>query len=219
MEEALLVSLKLAFVTTAALLSLSLILSYLLVFVEFPLKGLVEALLLMPIVLPPTVLGFYILLLLGHGSLVGELLQAFLGKPLLFSFEGLVLASVIYSLPFGVFPVRDAFQDIPKRYLEIAYVFGYSKFETLVKVVLPNSLGGVLTACALVFAHTMGEFGVVLMVGGNIPGETRTLSIYIYDEVQALNYEEAHRASLLLLTVSLLALSIILVVRKKWVKV
>ncbi len=219
MGEALFVSLKLSLITTLLLLLISVIISYLLVFVSFPLKGLFEALILMPIVLPPTVLGFYLLLLLGKGSPVGSLMESIFGKPLAFSFEGLVLASLVYSLPFGVFPVRESFQNVPKRLLEIAYVFGYSKSEAFLKVVLPNSWKGVLTSCALVFAHTMGEFGVVLMVGGNIPGETRTLSIYIYDEVQALNYSEASKASLLLLTASALALSIILLLRSRWVKV
>ena len=219
MEEALLISLKLSLITTFLLLTLSLLLSYILVFREFPFKGLLEAFIFMPIVLPPTVLGFYLLVILGRGSPLGDLFEAVLGKPIVFSFEALVIASVIYSLPFGVFPIRDAFEEVPKRYLEIAYVFGYSKLEAFLRVVLPNSWGGILTSCALVFAHTMGEFGVVLMVGGNIPGETRTLSIYIYDEVQALDYAEAHRASLLLLTVSALALSVILILRKRWVKV
>ena len=219
MGEALFISLKLSLITTLLLLLISVIISYLLVFVSFPLKGLFEALILMPIVLPPTVLGFYLLLLLGKGSPVGSLMESIFGKPLAFSFEGLVLASLVYSLPFGVFPVRESFQNVPKRLLEIAYVFGYSKSEAFLKVVLPNSWKGVLTSCALVFAHTMGEFGVVLMVGGNIPGETRTLSIYIYDEVQALNYSEASKASLLLLTTSALALSIILLLRSRWVKV
>ncbi len=219
MEEALLISVKLALITTPLLMIISVVISYLLVFVKLPLKGLLEALILMPVVLPPTVLGFYLLLLFGRGSPLGDFIESLLGRSILFSFEGLVLASLVYSLPFGVFPVREAFQDIPRRYLEIAYVFGYSKFETFIRVVLPNSWRGILTSCALVFAHTMGEFGVVLMVGGNIPGETRTLSIYIYDEVQALNYSEAGRASLLLLTVSAVALLLILTLRRRWVKV
>ena len=219
MQEALAVSLKLSLITTLLLLIVSVFLSYLLVFVRFPFKGLFEAVILTPLVLPPTVLGFYLLLILGRGSPVGEFLETILGKPVVFSFEALVLASIVYSLPFGVLPVRDSFQDVPKRYLEIAYVFGYSKLEAFLRVVLPNSWGGIFTSCALVFAHTMGEFGVVLMVGGNIPGETRTLSIYVYDEVQALNYTEAHKASLLLLITSALALFVILSLRKRWTRV
>ncbi len=216
MGEALLLSVKLSVATTAILLAVSLWLGYVLSFREFPGKGVLEALLLLPVLLPPTVLGFYLIALFSPDSPVGSLLTALMGKPLLFSFEALLIGSLIYSLPFGVFPIRDAFQSLSRRYLEIAYVFGYSRLETFFRVILPNSWGGLLTACALVFAHTMGEFGVVLMVGGSIPGETRTLSIYIYDEVQALNYAEAHRASLLLLVVSLTALGVVSFLRRRW---
>ncbi len=217
MTEALLLSLKLSALTTLVLIFLSLPIAYLLSFTRFPLKGLVEAILLSPILLPPTVLGFYLIYLFSPQLPTGRFIELVFGKSLLFSFEGLLVASLIYSLPFGIFPIRDAFQSLPKRYLEIAYVFGYSKLEAFFKVILPNSWGGILTAGALVFAHTMGEFGVVLMVGGNIPGETRTLSIYIYDEVQALNYSQAHLASLVLLGVSFLSLSVVFLMRKRWV--
>ncbi|NPA41824.1 MAG: molybdate ABC transporter permease subunit [Aquificae bacterium] len=217
MTEALLLSLKLSALTTLVLIFLSLPIAYLLSFTRFPLKGLVEAILLSPILLPPTVLGFYLIYLFSPQLPTGRFIELVFGKSLLFSFEGLLVASLIYSLPFGIFPIRDAFQSLPKRYLEIAYVFGYLKLEAFFKVILPNSWGGILTAGALVFAHTMGEFGVVLMVGGNIPGETRTLSIYIYDEVQALNYSQAHLASLVLLGVSFLSLSVVFLMRKRWV--
>ncbi len=217
MTEALLLSLKLSALTTFLLILLSLPIAYLLSFTRFPLKGMVEAILLSPILLPPTVLGFYLIYLFSPQLPTGRFIELVFGKSLLFSFEGLLVASLIYSLPFGIFPIRDAFQSLPKRYLEIAYVFGYSKLEAFFKVILPNSWGGILTAGALVFAHTMGEFGVVLMVGGNIPGETRTLSIYIYDEVQALNYSQAHLASLVLLGVSFLSLSVVFLMRKRWV--
>jgi len=217
MEEALVLSLKLATLTTITLLLISLGLAYLLSFVSFPGKGILEALILLPIVLPPTVLGFYMVYALGKESFLGEVVQMLMGRSLLFSFEGILLASLIYSLPFGVFPIRDAFQNVHRRYVEIAHVFGYRSWETFLKVILPLSWGGILTSCALVFAHTMGEFGVILMVGGNIPGETQTLSIYIYDEVQALNYREAHKASLTLLLVSLISLSVVFFLRKRWV--
>lgn len=216
MEEALLLSLRLSVLTTLILLVISMALGYVLSFVSFPGKGLLEALVLLPIVLPPTVLGFYMIYALSRESPLGEFIEALTGRSLLFSFEGILLASVIYSLPFGVFPVRDAFQSVHRRYIEIAHVFGYSAVETFFRVVLPLSWGGILTSCALVFAHTMGEFGVILMVGGNIPGVTQTLSIYIYDEVQALNYEEAHRASLTLLLVSLISLSVVFFLRRRW---
>ncbi len=219
MEEALLLSLKLSLATTLILLLASLGISYLLVFKSFPFKSVLEATLLSPIVLPPTVLGFYLLLLLGGNSPVGRVLEGLFGEPLVFSFWSILIASVVYSLPFGVFPVKEAFASVPKRFIEIAQVFGYSKTEAFLRVVLPNSLSGILTSCALVFSHTMGEFGVILMVGGNIPGETRTLSIYIYDQVQALNYSEAHRASLLLLGVSLISLIAVFGVRRRWIRV
>ncbi|HIC97941.1 MAG TPA: molybdate ABC transporter permease subunit [Aquificaceae bacterium] len=191
--------------TTALLLTISIPMAYALAFREFALKSLIEALVLSPIVLPPTVLGFYLL------SLMEMTVQT-----IAFTFNALVLASVIYSLPFGVFPIKEAFLSVPKRYVEIAYVFGYSPLETFLRVILPNSVGGIIGASALIFSHTMGEFGIVLMVGGNVPGETRTLSIYIYDEVQALNYREAYKASLVLLSASLVSLLLILMVRKRW---
>ncbi len=218
MSEALWLSLKLSFLTTLLLLLFSLPVGYLLAFRPFPGKGVIESLLLLPLVLPPTVLGFYLIVILEPSSPLGELVESVFGRTLLFSFEAILIGSLIYSLPFAVFPIRDALQGVSRRYLEIAYVYGYSKFETFRKVVLPNSWGGIFTACALVFAHTMGEFGVVLMIGGNIPGETRTLSIYIYDEVQSLNYTEAHRASMTLLLVSLLSLTIIFLMRGKWIR-
>ena len=216
MEEALLISLKLSLLTTIVLTLVSLPLAYILSFREFPLKSILESVLLLPILIPPSVLGFYLAYAFGMGSTLGILYKEITGRSLVFSFEGILLASLIYSLPFGVFPIREAFQKIPKRYVEIAYVFGYSPWQTFLKVVLPNSYGGILTSIALIFANTMGEFGVILMVGGNIPGETRTLSVYIYDEVQALNYKEANIASLTLLSVSLIALSVVFLFRRRW---
>ncbi len=217
METALLLSLKLSLLTTLILLFLSVGVAYVLSLTQLPGKGILESVILLPIILPPTVLGFYMIYIFNRESPIGALVEELFGRSLLFSFEGLLIASLVYSLPFGVFPIRDSFQSVHKRHIEIAHVFGYSNLETFFRVILPNSWGGILTACALVFAHTMGEFGVVLMVGGNIPGETKTLSIYIYDEVQALNYSNAHRASLLLLLVSLVALSVVSFLRKRWV--
>ncbi len=216
MEEALIISLKLSLLTTILLTLISLPLAYLISFREFPLKALLESLMLLPILIPPSVLGFYLVYAFGMASPIGSIYREITGRSLTFSFEGILIASLIYSLPFGVFPIREAFQRIPKRYVEIAYVFGYSPWQTFLRVILPNSYGGILTSIALVFAHTMGEFGVILMVGGNIPGETRTLSVYIYDEVQALNYREANLASLTLLFVSLIALSVVFLFRRRW---
>ncbi len=216
MEEALIISIKLSLLTTILLTLISLPLAYFISFREFPLKTLLESLMLLPILIPPSVLGFYLVYAFGTSSPIGSIYREITGRSLTFSFEGILIASLIYSLPFGVFPIREAFQRIPKRYVEIAYVFGYSPWQTFLRVILPNSYGGILTSIALVFAHTMGEFGVILMVGGNIPGETRTLSVYIYDEVQALNYEEANLASLTLLSVSLIALSVVFLFRRRW---
>ncbi|AAC06461.1 molybdate ABC transporter permease subunit [Aquifex aeolicus] len=213
MKEALFLSLKLSFFTTLILLLISLVLSPLLAFKEFKGKSLVVALVTLPLVLPPTVLGFYLILLFSPESPFGKLVQSILGKTLLFSFEGLVVASVIYSLPLAVLPLTSAMEKIPKELIYTSYVFGYGKVETFFRVILPLSLNGLITSVVMSFANTMGEFGVVLMVGGNIPGETQTLSIFIYDAVQALDYKTAHRASVLLVGVSLLVMFIVLKVR------
>ncbi len=215
MIESLLISLKLAGITTLLLLLLSVPISYILAFKSFRFKVLLEASIMLPVLLPPTVLGFYLILALSPESPLGTIVEKLTGGSLLFNFWGLVLGSMVYSLPFGVLPIRDSFSSVDERYIHTAYVFGYSRLETFFKVVIPNSWNGIITAAALVFARTVGEFGVVLMVGGNIPGETRTLSILIYDEVQTLNYSDAHKASLLLLASSLLSLSAILMFRKR----
>jgi len=203
MWEALSLSLKLAFSTTFILLSFSLLLSPLLAFKEFKGKRLLLLLTLLPLVLPPTVLGFYLLLLLSPESPLGAFLARLLGEPLLFNFKGLLLASLVSSLPLALLPVVGAMEGVKREYLETAFVFGYSPLETYLKVVLPLSRGGIVSAALLVFAHTLGEFGVLLMVGGNVPGKTQTLSLFLYDAVQAMDYETAHKASLLLLFTSL----------------
>ncbi|NPB08123.1 MAG: molybdate ABC transporter permease subunit [Aquificae bacterium] len=213
MIEALLVSLKLSFLTTFLLLLFSLVVSPVLAFGSFRGKGFLLALFTVPLVLPPTVLGFYLILLLSPESLLGKFLAGLLGSTPLFTFWGILIASLIYSLPFAVLPVVSAMERVRKEYIETAFVFGYSKLETYFRVVVPSSLRGFSTAAVLVFAHTMGEFGVVLMVGGNIPGETQTLSIFVYDSVQALDYDTAHRASLLLVGVSLAATAAVLLRR------
>ncbi|GAB6066598.1 molybdate ABC transporter permease subunit [Aquifex pyrophilus] len=205
MFEALIVSLKLAFLTTIILMLLSLIISPLISFKEFRGKGFLLSLFTLPLVLPPTVLGFYLILLLSPESLLGRLAKKLFGTSLLFTFEGILLASLVYSFPLAVLPVINVMEKVKKEYMETAYIFGYSPIETYVKVVLPLSLEGIITACILVFVHTLGEFGVILMVGGNIPGETQTLSIYVYDSVQALDYRSAHIASLILLSIALIS--------------
>ncbi len=194
--EAIWLSLRLAFFTTLILLVIGLPLAYWLAETRWRLKFLLEAAVALPIILPPTVLGF------GQGY------EALVGRQLPFSFEGLLLASIIYSFPFAVRPFVAAFSGIERRLIEASWCLGVSHLRTFFRVVCPVSWPGILTGLVLAFAHTLGEFGVVLMVGGNIPGVTRTISIAIYDDVEALNYAQAANTSLLLLGVSFLALSV-----------
>jgi molybdate transport system permease protein len=171
----------------------------------------------LPLVLPPTVLGFYILVAIGPHSPIGRLYTDLVGHPLPFTFEGLLIASVLYSLPFAVQPFAAAFDQVDRKLIEAAWTLGVSRAGTFFKLILPMSVAGVVTGFVLSFAHTLGEFGVVLMVGGNIEGVTRTVSIDIYDEVQALNYAGAAKTSLLLLAVSyLILLSVYAMNRKVW---
>lgn len=171
-------------------------------------KFLVEAIVALPLVLPPTVLGFYVLVAIGPLSPLGRAYTAVVGRGLPFSFQGLVVASTLYSLPFAVQPFSAAFGGVDRRLLEASWCLGESRLRTFARVVLPLSVPGLVTGAVLSFAHTLGEFGVVLMVGGNVPGETRTVSISIYDAVQALDYGAASRTSLLLLAVSFLILAV-----------
>lgn len=198
----LLLSLKLAGVTTAILLFVATPLAWWLSHTRSRLKAPVQALVALPIVLPPTVLGFYFLVFLSPNSTLGGLWVEASGSSLTFSFTGLVLASVVYSLPFAVQPLLPAFAALGRREYEAAQTLGASRLDAFVSVVLPLALPGFLSAAVLSFAHTLGEFGVVLMVGGNIPGETRTVSIAIYDHVESLDYAAAHTLSLILLAAS-----------------
>lgn len=197
--QAIRLSLGLASLTTVLLLVLGLPLAYWLAFSRWRGKPVVEALVALPIVLPPTVLGFYLLLALGPSGPLGRVLDQAWGLRLVFSFPGLLLASVLYSLPFAVQPFAAGFAAVPPRMLEAAATLGAGPFARFRKVLLPLAWPGVLTGLVLSFAHTLGEFGVVLMVGGNIPGATRTVSVAIYDHVQALEYGAALRTSLVLL--------------------
>ncbi|MEM6724595.1 MAG: molybdate ABC transporter permease subunit, partial [Bacteroidota bacterium] len=165
-------------------------------------KAWVETLISMPLVLPPTVLGFYLLLVFSPESTLGHFFQEYLGLQLVFSFPGLVLGSFIYSLPFMVQPLQSGFQQVPQQLIETAAVFGKYKLATLWRVILPNMKPAIITGIVLSFAHTIGEFGVILMIGGNIPGVTRVASIAIYDEVESLQYAAAHQyaGTLFLLT-------------------
>jgi molybdate transport system permease protein len=204
--RALWITLKLASVTTIVLLALGTPLAWWLAHTRARLKIMVQAVVALPLVLPPTVLGFYLLLALGPHGPLGALLERLGAQPLVFSFEGLVVGSVIYSLPFAVQPLESAFAAIGSRPLEVAATLRASPVDRFFTVALPLARTGLLTAAVLAFAHTIGEFGVVLMIGGNIPGETQVLSIAIYDHVEALEYANAHRLAGALLAFSLVLL-------------
>lgn len=203
---AIVLTLKLATLVTLLLLLLGTPLAWWLARTRSVWRGPVSALVAMPLVLPPTVLGFYLLLALGPNGPLGQLTQA-LGFGLLpFSFSGLVLASLLYSLPFVVQPIQNAMEAMGERPLEVAATLGAGPLDRFFTVVLPQAKPGLLTAAVLGFAHTVGEFGVVLMIGGNIPAETRVISVQIYDHVEALNYTQAHALSLLMLVFSFVVL-------------
>jgi molybdate transport system permease protein len=213
--EAIWLSVRLAFLTTLILLVLGLPFAYWLAVTKWRLKFLVEALVSLPMILPPTVLGFYILLALGPQSPFGQAYAAATGRFLPFSFQGLLIASVLYSSPFALRPFIAAFAGVERRLIEASWCLGVSRLGTFFQVVCPLAWAGILTGLVLAFAHTLGEFGVVLMVGGNIPGATRTVSIAIYDEVQALNYAAAGLTSLVLLGSSFVALSVTYLLQRK----
>ncbi|MDX2285921.1 MAG: molybdate ABC transporter permease subunit [Bacteroidia bacterium] len=198
----LLLSFQLALATTALLLAFSLPLAWWLAYTRSRLKPVIEALVGLPLVLPPTVLGFYFLVLFSPASGIGLWLDQHLGLRLIFSFGGLVAVSLLYSLPFMVHPLQAGLGSLPPSLKEAAYVLGKSPLTTLFRVLLPNMKGPLLTGIVLTFAHTVGEFGVVLMIGGSIPGRTRVASIAIYEEVEAMNYASAHAYSLILLGLS-----------------
>ncbi len=202
MAGPLLLSLKLASVVAMLLLVLGVPAAYWLAFSRWRGKFLVESVVALPLVLPPTVLGFYVLVAMGPRGPLGKLWSAFFGHGLAFTFAGLVLASVLYSLPFAVQPLTAAFESVDRKLLDASAVLGAGKLRTFWRVILPLSIPGVVTAVVLSFAHTMGEFGVVLMVGGNLAGVTRTASIAVYDDVQALDYAAANQTALVLLLIS-----------------
>ena len=206
---ALAVTLKMAGLTTLILLLIGTPLAWWLARTQWRYKFLLEALVALPLVLPPTVLGFYLLVALGPHGPIGRLMQALGGQPLAFTFTGLVIGSVIYSLPFVVQPLQDAFNAVGRRPLEVAATLRASPLDRFFTVAVPLARRGFLTAMVLGFAHTLGEFGVVLMIGGNIPGRTQVLSIAIYDHVEALEYTHAHWLAGSLLLASFLMLVIV----------
>jgi molybdate transport system permease protein len=203
---ALAITLKLAAVTTLILLLLGTPLAWWLSRTRWRFKFLLEALVALPLVLPPTVLGFYLLVALGPRGPIGGLVESIGGESLAFTFSGLVIGSVFYSLPFVVQPLQDAFGAVGRRPLEVAATMRASPLDTFFTVTVPLARAGFITAAVLGFAHTLGEFGVVLMIGGSIPGETRVASIAIYDHVEALENLRAHRLSGALLVISFLLL-------------
>ncbi len=213
---ALRVTLKLAAFTTVILLLLGTPLAWWLARSRWRFKFLLEAVVALPLVLPPTVLGFYLLIALGPHGPIGGLLQSLGGRPLAFSFTGLVVGSVFYSLPFVVQPLQNAFENLGRRPLEVAATLRASPLDRFLTVALPLARPGFLTAAVLGFAHTVGEFGVVLMIGGNIPGETQVLSIAIYDHVEALEYGQAHWLSGGLLLLSFALLMVVYAVNRRF---
>jgi molybdate transport system permease protein len=205
---AIFLTVRLAMVVCVILLVLGMPIASWLSFSRWRWKFFVESIVALPLVLPPTVLGFYVLVAMGSNSPLGRWYQSWSGHGLPFSFEGLVLASVIYSLPFAVQPMTAGFSQVDRNLINASSILGASRIRTFFRIVLPLSLSGVVTGIVLSFAHTLGEFGVVLMVGGNIPGVTRTVSIAIYDHVQALDYAGANRMALVLMAFSFVTLSI-----------
>lgn len=207
--QALWLTVRLAVLVAAALLIIGLPIAYWITYSRRRWKFLIEAVVALPIVLPPTVLGFYVLVALGSRSPLGRWWQGMTGHTLAFTFEGLLIGSIVYSLPFAVQPFAASFASVDSRLLAASATLGASRLRTFFQVVLPLSVPGLVTGIALSFAHTMGEFGVVLMVGGNIPGVTRTVSIDIFDKVQALNYSGANHTALVLLVISFLILAVV----------
>jgi len=209
------VTLKLALSTTAILIVIGLPIAYFLAYSRFKLKPLIEALVSMPMVLPPTVIGYYFLVAYSPKYWFGHWLSETLGIKLAFSFAGVLIASVLFSLPFMVQPLQNGLRGLSNSLREASYTLGKSKTTTFFKVLLPNIKPSVITAVALTFAHCIGEFGIVIMVGGSMPGKTKVASIAIYDEVQAMNLGTANRYAFILFAISFIMLTVIYSVNKK----
>jgi molybdate transport system permease protein len=213
--QSLLLTIRLSAIVAAILFVIALPIAYWITYSRWRWKFLAEAAVGLPIVLPPTVLGFYLLVALGDRSPLGHLWQAITGHTLAFTFQGLVIGSIIYSLPFAVQPFAASFAAVDSRLIAASATLGASKLRTFREIILPLSKPGLVAGTALSFAHTMGEFGVVLMVGGNIPGVTRTVSIEVYDQVQALNYSAANITALVLLGISFTLLSLVYALNRR----
>jgi molybdate transport system permease protein len=215
-SQTLWITAKLAFLTTGILLILGLPLANWLAYSSVRFKPVIEALVSMPMVLPPSVIGYYMLIVYSPRYWFGSWLANMLNVRLAFSFEGILIASVLFSLPFMVQPLQNGLNALPDSYREASYMLGKSKWVTFFRVMIPNIKPSIITAIAMTFAHTVGEFGIVLMVGGNMPGETRVASIAIYDEVQSLNFSQANKYALILFIISLVLLTTIYSVNKKY---
>lgn len=213
--QALVLTVKLSAIVAGLLLLLGLPVAYWITYSRWRLKFLIEAVVALPIVLPPTVVGFYLLVALGSQSPIGRWWQSLTGHTFAFTFEGLVIASIIYSLPFAVQPFAASFSAVDPRLIAASLTLGASRLRTFFRVIFPLSLSGIVAGVALTFAHTMGEFGVVLMIGGNIPGVTQTLSIDIYDRVQAGEYTAANETAFVLLIISFVSLSLIYALNRR----
>lgn len=212
---ALSLSLRLGALTVAFLLPVGILAGRALAYRDFPAKGLAEALVALPLVLPPTVFGYYLLVLLGAASPIGGAWQAVYGQPLVFSFEGLLLASLVFNLPFAVLPMQRGFEAIPRELRDAGACCGMTPWRVFRQIELPLAWPGILTASVLSFAHTLGEFGVVLMVGGNIPGETETIAIAIYDRVQAFDTASAGTMSAVLLFLSVVTIALTFILSRR----
>ena len=209
-------SLYIAFISTLFLIILSLPISWWLSQTKnIIIKRIIETFIALPLVLPPTILGFYLILLFNPNSLIGKIWLYTFGSNLIFSISGLILGSIIYSLPFAIQPIQIAFEKIEKNILEQTYILQLSKITAFIKVIIPLSKNGIMTAFILCFAHTLGEFGVVLMIGGNIPGKTQVISIAIYESVELLDYYSTHILSLIVLIISFIILLILFNINKK----
>ncbi|SMO36321.1 molybdate transport system permease protein [Chryseobacterium rhizoplanae] len=206
---------KLALVTTTILVIIGIPVAYWITYTRFKLKFIVEALICMPMVLPPTVMGYYLLVAFSPDNAFGQFLEQYFDARLAFSFNGIVIASIIANLPFMIQPLQNGFSSLPDELRQASYTMGKSRIVTLIKVLLPNIKTSVITGIALTFAHCIGEFGIVIMVGGNIPKETRIASVAIYDQVQALNFEAANRYAFVLFILSFLTLMLIYSINRK----
>ena len=212
--SAIIVTIKLAIVSTSILILIGTPIAWWLSQTKFKFKAVFEAIIALPLILPPTVLGFYLLITLGSNGPIGKLLESLGGSSIAFTFTGLVVGSVIYSMPFVVQPLQNSFSSVGIKPLEVAATLGASKIDRFFSVAVPLSRSGFITAAVLGFAHTVGEFGVVLMIGGNIPGETGVVSIAIYDHVEAMEYGQAHWLAGGLLATSFLMLLFVYIINR-----